>query len=680
MNRDRTSGTPRVASGPAERRPCRARRGARARAVGVALAFALACGSGAGDVGAQTRDLPEGLRTIAAVRFEGRRHLSMRELRAANLKTRRPSRFPWREKPALRADYLATDTTAIVALYRHYGYLDAHAGVRIESTRDPGAARVVFVIVEGPRTDVATVEFTGNASYASRELGRALYTKPHRPFDPAVLHLDTLKISQLYQERGFLPHTVASASRRPDAPVQADVRFDLTEGLPYRIGEIYDVRPPEARYASRLARRELLLKPGEIYRLTRVQRSIERLYQTGLWSQVSVTPLPDSSAKQMNFEMRLRERRPRWTDIGVGSGTTERFRTTAEWGHRDLFGRALQAAASGRLAFQAAGGKPHFQVLSGEASLLEPWLFGVRLSSRGRAFVHREDFRSDQRFVLRQSTRGFGVDLFRELGRISRLTIQQESNEVHQSYGPPDVGGIPDSTLDSLSRDVVLRYRTNVVRAVLERDLRDNRIAPTRGSYQTYSAALSGGALKGATSFYKHVLQSTWYTPLPNGWNFAARAGGGVIRPFGRVRQFTPGTDTTDAEVARVPFADRFRLGGENSLRAYRLNELLGEGGLAYVQGNLELRIPLVGPLGMEVYLDAGNVWDRAEYVRTRDFVAPWARGRARATDIRYAYGAGARLNLPFGPLRLDFSRKSRADEGDETHGFVPQFAIASSF
>ena len=102
-------------------------------------------------------ELPDQLRVIADVRFVGLDHLGKRELKFANIKTRRPSRLPWRERPALRLDYLRADTSAIVALYRHYGYLDARAQWTLESTRDPSAARVVFVIQEGERSRVTSV-------------------------------------------------------------------------------------------------------------------------------------------------------------------------------------------------------------------------------------------------------------------------------------------------------------------------------------------------------------------------------------------------------------------------------------------------------------------------------------------------------------------------------------------
>ena len=121
--------------------------------------------------------LPDQLSVIAGVRFEGVRQLRVKDLRAANLKTRRPSRLPWATRPALRFDYLRADTATIVATYRHYGFLDAHASWRFEPTRDPEAVRVVFQVREGPRTRIADVTLEGVTEFHDRELRRALLAR-----------------------------------------------------------------------------------------------------------------------------------------------------------------------------------------------------------------------------------------------------------------------------------------------------------------------------------------------------------------------------------------------------------------------------------------------------------------------------------------------------------------------
>ena len=58
----------------------------------------------------------------------------------------------------------------------------------------------------------------------------------------------------------------------------------------------------------------------------------------------------------------------------------------------------------------------------------------------------------------------------------------------------------------------------------------------------------------------------------------AARARGGLVKPFGERKDFIPSADV-DREVARVPTEDLFRLGGVNSVRGYAENEIAPAGG-----------------------------------------------------------------------------------------------------
>ena len=48
--------------------------------------------------------------------------------------------------------------------------------------------------------------------------------------------------------------------------------------------------------------------------------------------------------------------------------------------------------------------------------------------------------------------------------------------------------------------------------------------------------------------------------------------------------------------------------------------------------------------------------------------------------DVRYVFGFGPRLELPVGPLRLDFTWSLRPSEDGPALVAKPQFAIGPSF
>jgi outer membrane protein assembly factor BamA len=147
------------------------------------------------------------------------------------------------------------------------------------------------------------------------------------------------------------------------------------------------------------------------------------------------------------------------------------------------------------------------------------------------------------------------------------------------------------------------------------------------------------------------------------------------VKPFGERKDFIP-LAGVDREVARVPTEDLFRLGGVNSVRGYAENEIASTGGLALLNANLELRVPVVGLFGLELFVDAGNVWARPEFIRAGDFTPRLGRAQLDAGDVRYVYGAGGRFNLAFAPVRLDLAWGAQA--GHRSGSL--QFAVGPTF
>ena len=643
--------------------------------------------AGVGPLHAQAGgDLPEQLRVIASVRIRGNKHVGRKQIfKEAHLKTHEPSAMPWREQPTLRLDYLRADTAAITALYRHYGFLDARAHWVIESTPDPEAARVVFVVDEGRRAKISTVKLEGVHEFKPHEITRSLLSKPKRAFDPAFLALDTLHIAVLYQERGHRPHTAASYTRGSPDSLAIAVTYRVEEGPRYTVGRIdYE---SAGKLKESLARRELLLKPGETFRRSYLERSVQRLYDTGLYSQVQVSTAIDTSQAKLDMLLRVSARKPRWVDLGIGSGSVDLLRFTGAWGNRNLNHNALLGSLTGELTMdqqqksleEARRRVVRVRYGHGSANLVEPWLFGLRLQGNTGVFYEGGTDDRDPRFLWRRDSRGVEAGLAREFSNIFKGSVSAHSALVHQSYEP--LQAFPDTLRDSLS-NFLTRYYDNGVALSLFRDTRDDRITPGRGSIQTVVAELAGGPLKGASSFRKLSFASSWYTPRANGWTIATRFTGGVMEPTGN-GNFQSGTK--DPVVARVPRERRFFIGGVNSMRGFDENSILFDGGLAMLLLNVEARIPLKGPFGAEAYVDVGNVWSRPEFIQLSDFIPPWEAAHSDLGDIRYTAGVGARLLLPFGPLRMDVTW-SRHPQFFGSHiwgrafPFNVQFAIGPSF
>jgi len=112
----------------------------------------------------------------------------------------------------------------------------------------------------------------------------------------------------------------------------------------------------------------------------------------------------------------------------------------------------------------------------------------------------------------------------------------------------------------------------------------------------------------------------------------------------------------------RVPLFDRFYLGGLYSQRGFKFRQVgpkdpvSGEpsGGGTYWFGGAEYSVPIIERVRFAVFYDVGMVYPDAYSFEPQDFID--ANGVRQTTGLyNDNWGFGIRLNLPIGPLRLDY-------------------------
>jgi outer membrane protein insertion porin family len=618
---------------------------------------------------------PRELQVVDKVNFSGRHHVPKKELKSV-IKTGRRGQGTFGEKPVLRLDFLRADTLAILGVYRQHGFLDAQVTTRIRPRKEPGQAEVDFVIAEGKTSVVRNVTFEGVRAFNESQLVQLIYAHRGRAFNPSALILDTLRIAEAYQDRGYRPRVSADFSREG---LDVSVHYTVQEGPLYRLGQVdYSSAGPLSVRRS-LIEREFELRPGDIYRRSQMQRTIDHLYSTNLFRSIQATPLPDSANALMEVDMRLEERMRHWIDASVGSGTAERLSFIASWGKRNLWEQGYSGSLASRLSLDD---HARFLLWRTEASLLSPWVFGRRTPGQVTTYYEQsDDWVSDPRWVLEKWAPGIRFQLSREFSRILRLTATQDNVLIHQSvrFRIPQP---PQQLVDSLFENVPAQYSTHLLNLSLDRDLRDDPLVTHHGSAQSVSGEAAGVLLRRSSSYVKGQFASAWFTPVRRTWLLATQVRAGMMAPFGPDVRYSPQDSLVDAQVARVPLERRFRLGGVNSVRGFSETALVPNGGLAMVQANAELRIPVVGPVGLELFVDGGNVWPGASHIRLSDF-APYAGPKpVEEGDMRYVFGLGPRVVLPFGPLRLDFTWSPRPIDPQTHQWFVHelQFAIGPAF
>jgi outer membrane protein insertion porin family len=159
---------------------------------------------------------------------------------------------------------------------------------------------------------------------------------------------------------------------------------------------------------------------------------------------------------------------------------------------------------------------------------------------------------------------------------------------------------------------------------------------------------------------------------------FASRAATGLADGFQRtVQPVDEDGDPIDGRTAVIedlPASERFFAGGDTTIRGFALDSVgtpetisaqgFPKGGNAVLILNAELRVPVWRDLGMALFMDGGNVFNR---VTAFDFA-----------ELRGATGFGVRYRSPIGPVRLDLGFKMDRRENESRS--VLHFSIGQAF
>ncbi|NET72060.1 MAG: BamA/TamA family outer membrane protein, partial [Sphaerospermopsis sp. SIO1G2] len=174
------------------------------------------------------------------------------------------------------------------------------------------------------------------------------------------------------------------------------------------------------------------------------------------------------------------------------------------------------------------------------------------------------------------------------------------------------------------------------------RDLRDNPLQPTNGSYLRVGVDQSVPIGEGNIFLTRVRGNYSRYVPV----NFLSIGEGPQTLAF----NIQGGTILGD-----LPPYEAFTLGGSNSVRGYEEGRLAT--GRSYVQASVEYRFPVFSVVSGALFFDYGS--DLGTSTRTAEILNKNGSG--------YGYGVGVRVQSPLGPIRIDYGLN---DDGDNRINF----------
>lgn len=547
------------------------------------------------------------------------------------METRPRSLFAIFHRGIFKADEFEADREKLVLYYRSQGFLDMKISAPPEFTYSPDRSRMFILIKveEGPRYYTGEIQFSGNEKFITDRFRVQLDLEPDNVFSYDALRNDARSLRNFYAGEGYI-----DASIRPQAVLnretgKMDIEYIIQENQISYINRI-DISGNEIT-KDIVIRRELAVKPGEIYDGINVQRSQERLYNLGYFEKVLADPIPTGVPNQKDLQIRVTEKKTGEFMFGFGYSSIYDFIAFVEIAQTnfDLFNPPLFMGGGQKLIARATLGTTRDSYWLG---FTEPWLFGIPLSfsvdfyRKSSSWDEYRETRKGGDLRLRRRLTGFTyVGLTYRLEQVEISDIESDAHwTVFSAEGKSWISSITPS---------------------LTRDTRDNNIIPSRGMKNALSCEIAGGVLGGDEEYVKTIFANSFYQTIFPDHILGFRLTVGSTQPYG------------DTEM--VPVYEKFYLGGANTIRGFRYREVgpfdpaTDEpiGGDSMVFASVEYTFPILGDtIRGALFCDIGNVWTDKDWDDEDEI---W--GNRWLKSLNSGAGIGLRLYLPIGPIKLDY-------------------------
>lgn len=618
---------------------------------------------------------------------------------------------------------LEDDRQKIIKMYEDRYYSDVN--VRAITREVPGTTRVrvTFQIEEGPKMVVKQISFVGNESIFPKDIRKVMKTQTHNilsfitkagRLQAPQLEEDRASIRTLYQNRGFIDAQVTEIQTTPIAGEGIELTIHIHEGGQYRVNKLSvegsQLAPPDqikaqlkmvegslytpkgmgddlkalrdfygrqgyvdmiampevssagfnevnlvyhidegvqsyvnlvniqgnTRTKDRVIRRELAVRPGDVFDTTLVDVSRDRLNNLNYFSRVEMAPQGTIIPGRKDLNVIVEEKRTGSFNFGAGFSTIDSLVGFAEIQQTnfDLFNWPRFTGAGQRFRARVQYGLERKDFI---ISLTEPWFLGYKLSLGVEGYYREANFLST---VYDQTNYGVAIQMRKAL--TSHLSTRLEYRlegirifDVNDDVGP------------AIQESEGTWYKSAVTGGFIW-DTRDSLFLTRKGELLELNGFISGGFLGADVQDYGLSFTGSKYIPLPFDFIFLIRGEISIVSDWG-------GSDF-------IPVFDRLYLGGANNLRGFDFRDVgpkddkgnpIGGNTLAFL--TTELTFPIISRVRGAVFADAG-------YVNPDSYDFGWENFNA---DI----GIGLRVELPIGPIRIDYGIPVRWDEYNKSTG-----------
>ena len=501
-------------------------------------------------------------------------------------------------------DVLKEDMTQLIDIYRQTGYYFAYFEepryVYFQKKKEDWV-RIFLPLVEGKKLTVSEIKVERAHLFTPSEIIDQFQPGRGEVFNPEEIRKSIERIQNKYGEKGYVYARIIPDVQFIEGEALVRIVLRIEEGQQVRVGKIS--LEGNEKTQVRVFKHTFPLKEGDILNTRMVREGWRRLYNLGFFKSVDIETHQTSLPSRIDLSLKVKENeRLGRLYLGATYSSATGLGGFIQLARDNLWGQGKKIAVD----WEFGQDKNEYDV-----SYLDRWWgdtptrVTLKVYSRNTTYSWTEE--GYQKGVL-----GFGIGVGRSLLPNWDVFVNLKNENI-------DISELEDKPLpeDVESGETVGRS----LELVLMNDLRvrDEAFNSYRGSLSSLSVEESGGFLGGDISFTKYRAEWRGYWRQGDFWKSPILA----VRLRGLLGE-------------RLPYYERFYIGGQDTLRGYELNEFQGDRALL---GTAELRLPLNEEMMFSVFLDSGRVWG----------------GDSVMEDYAVGWGCGLNMRLPLGILRFDW-------------------------
>jgi len=590
---------------------------------------------------------------VRAVKFEGNTHLPTARLRAV---VQTSAMFWPVQKHPLDEEQVERDMQALRRLFVDEGFLGAEVSRRLEYNEDKSQVTVVFVIAQHVRYRISRIQFEGNVVFNDEQLLQRMQLQVGDFLEASRLRQDLDGAREAYGQIGYIDAEVDSriVYVDPEAPAPAYIVLAADEGLvqltivvvehdQYFIGQV-TIRG-NAVTQERVIRRALHFYPEQVFDSVAVGKARQRLMETRLFEDVSITPLAATDHTR-NVLVEVSEAQTGQFLLGAGVSTNSGLLGNITYVERnfDLFGWGRSPRFKGGGQELRVVAEPGTELMRFHVAWFDPAMFDQPYSMGVKAFLFqrgREEYDELRGGQVVSVGRRFLNDWYGEIAnRIEFVTISGVDSGSMSGGGSSSM--MPSEITDAEGGHTLMGFKGTLVR-----DRTDSRWMPTTGDRVRFAyEQVVGSSIFGRAEVEHRIYRTVYVDALDRKHVIAARTMVGQI-------------------VGDAPVFERYYGGGIGSIRGFEYRGVSPRsggsdspiGGDFILLTSGEYQFPLVGEtLRGVIFVDTGTVEDTTGL-----------------SSLRASIGTGLRWVVPMMgpvPISLDFAIPLAKGDGDQTQIF----------